>query len=78
MSFRSNLQEILEVALEPFDIVQEFTNLTPRRKIMLCDHLFIEGRHTFNGTVEMLWPEADENDAKKLEKHLTTMKVRAH
>lgn len=78
MNFRSNLQEILEAALEPFDIIQEFANLTPRRKIMLCDHLFIEGRTTFLGTVELLWPEADENDAKKLEKFLTNQKTRAH
>ncbi len=38
----------------------------------------IEGRTTFLGTVELLWPEADEQDAKKLEKFLTNMKTRAH
>ncbi len=78
MLLRKSILEILKSAEEPFSIIEEFAALNSKRKILLCDHLFMEGRVTFQNTVRLLWPEADEADMKKLEKFLTVLKAKAH
>ncbi|MCB1593110.1 MAG: hypothetical protein KDI90_11735 [Alphaproteobacteria bacterium] len=78
MLMRSGLREIADNTDKPFSIVEEFASLSPKRKVLLCDHLFIEGRQAFYNTVELLWPEATTADAKKLEKFLFTLKNRSH
>lgn len=78
MLMRSGLREIVENTEKPFSIIEEFAALSPKRKVLLCDHLFVEGRQAFYNTVELLWPEATSADAKKLEKFLFTLKNRSH
>ena len=73
-----NIVEILESAEQPFDIIEEFAALQPKRKILLCDHLFMEGMQTFQNTVRILWPEADELDIRKLVQFLKALKRAAH
>ena len=75
---RSGLRDIVESSEQPFSIIEEFASLSPKRKVLLCDHLFVEGRQAFYNTVELLWPEATTSDAKKLEKFLFTLKNRSH
>lgn len=78
MSANAILQELLEEAAHQFNIVEEFKALNPRRKLLICEHLFLEGRAAFHGTVDMFWPEADEQDMKTLEKFLYSSKSRAN
>lgn len=78
MLMRSGLREIVENTEKPFSIIEEFAALSPKRKVLLCDHLFVEGRQAFYNTVELLWPEAATADAKKLERFLFTLKNRSH
>lgn len=78
MLMKSALREIQDVVRYEFSIIEEFSDLTPRRKVLLCDHLFTEGRQAFYNTVELLWPQSTLNDARKLEKFLYTLKNRAH
>lgn len=70
--------KLLQQSQEPFHIIEEFSALSPKRKMLLCDHLFIEGKKTFNSTVSLLWPEATNTDIKKLEKFLQLLKNTAH
>ena len=78
MRMQSTANDILLKAQEPFNIIEEFAALSPKRKMLLCDHLFAEGRHTYNQTVKLLWPEAQPKDMKKLEKFLILLKKAAH
>lgn len=75
---QSGLRDFLEGANKEFNVIEEFSGLTPRRKVLLCDHLFTEGRQAFYNTVELLWPESSNSDAKRLEKFLYTLKNRSH
>lgn len=68
---------ILQEAERPFNIIEEFAALGAKRKVLLCDHLFIEGRQTFQGTVWLLWPEAKASDIRKLESFLTLLRKTA-
>jgi len=72
------MSELLKQADEPFNIIEEFSALNGKRKILLCDHLFIEGRTTFENTVKLLWGEAQQSDIRKLEKFLQLLKKAAH
>lgn len=72
------VKDILKSAEQPFSIIEEFAALSPKRKILLCDHLFIEGRDVFQKTVSLLWPEARLHDMKKLEKFLELLKRTSH
>lgn len=72
----SKLRDIEGKATEGFQIIEEFSALSPRRKVLLCDHLFAEGRQAFYNTVELMWPEAKAADAKRLEKFLYSLKNR--
>lgn len=78
MLMQNGLRDIVEGKDRSFNIVEEFSGLTPRRKVLLCDHLFTEGRQAFYNTVEILWPQAGAADAKKLEKFLFSLKNRSH
>lgn len=78
MLIRSGLRDIAENIDKPFDIIEEFSALTPRRKVLLCDHLFTEGRQAFYNTVELLWPNSSQVDARRLEKFLFSLKNRSH
>ena len=78
MLMKSALRDIQDVVKHEFSIIEEFSDLTPRRKVLLCDHLFTEGRQAFYNTIELLWPQSNSDDAKKLEKFLYTLKNRAH
>jgi len=74
----ANFTEILRQAEQPFNIIEEFSALSAKRKVLLCDHLFVEGRHTFEKTVNLLWGEATHKDVRKLEKFLYLLKKTAH
>lgn len=69
---------LIEQAKEPFHIIEEFASLSPKRKMLLCDHLFNEGRKAYQNTVKLLWPEANFDDMRKLEKFLELLKRTAH
>lgn len=53
-----------------FDILQAFQALEPQRKLSLCDQLFHSGPMGYKNTVRLLWPQACDADAKKLESFL--------
>ena len=78
MLMRSGLRDIQENLNGSFDVIEEFAALTPRRKVLLCDHLFTEGRQAFYNTVELLWPQSSAADARRLEKFLFSLKNRSH
>lgn len=69
---------IIQKSKEPFRVLEEFAALSPKRKMLLCDHLFIEGRKTYQKTVSLLWPEATLTDMRRLEKFLMSLKKSAH
>lgn len=73
----NSIEDILESAELPFSILEEFAALSSKRKLLLCDHLFAEGRATFQQTVRLLWPEAKPRDMRELEKFLMARKRRA-
>lgn len=76
MLMGTKLRDIEGKVAEGFQIIEEFSNLSPRRKVLLCDHLFSEGRQAFYNTVELMWPESKPADAKRLEKFLYSLKNR--
>lgn len=78
MLMKSGLREIIEATGGKFDIIEEFSELTPRRKVLLCDHLFTEGRQAFYNTIELLWPQSTKDDAVELEKFLYSLKYKIH
>ncbi len=78
MLMKSVLRDATSKKIEQFNIIEQFSDLAPRRKVLLCDHLFTEGRQAFYNTVEILWPQSNAEDAKRLEKFLYSLKNRAH
>lgn len=78
MLMQNGLRDIREGADRAFNVIEEFSALTPRRKVLLCDHLFTEGRQSFYNTVELLWPQATAIDARKLEKFLFSLRNKSH
>ena len=74
----STVKSLLGKEQQSFNIIEEFATLSPQRKVLLCDHLFSDGRSTYALTVELLWPEAGAKDMKKLEKFLILLKKTAH
>lgn len=74
MIARTKIEDLLQSASRPFNIIEEYAALSPKRKVLLCDQLFIEGKHFFKNTVKLLWPEAAPQDVKKLEKFLNLLK----
>lgn len=78
MLMHSALRDVVDSRDTSFNIIEEFSSLTPRRKVLLCDHLFTEGRQAFYNTVELLWPQSNTADAKRLEKFLFSLRNRSH
>ena len=78
MLMKSGLRDLTDISDKNFSIIEEFSELTPRRKVLLCDHLFTEGRQAFYNTVELLWPQSSDEDARRLEKFLYSLKNRSH
>ncbi|MEM7650705.1 MAG: hypothetical protein AAF204_01310 [Pseudomonadota bacterium] len=74
----AKIQDILQKAEKPLNIIEEYAALSPKRKVLLCDHFFMEGRPTFEKTVTLLWPEATSKDVKKLANFLILLKNTAH
>lgn len=66
--------DLLRQAEQPFSIIEEFATLSAKRKVLLCDQLFTEGRKAFQSTVRLLWPEAEVLDMHKLESFLILLK----
>jgi len=66
----ANAQELINSAQNPLNIIEEYAALSPKRKVLLCDTLFIESKNDFQNMVRLLWPEARIKDMKKLEKFL--------
>ncbi len=75
---RSTVTSLIRKLPKQLNIIEEFAVLNPRRKLLLCDHLFIKGHESFENTVKALWPQAREMDIKKLEKFLILLKKTAH
>ena len=78
MLMKSSLREVIEASGGSFDIIEEFSELSPRRKVLLCDHLFTEGRQAFYNTIELLWPQSNDEDVHSLEKFLYSLKYKIH
>lgn len=74
----ASINDLLKRAQQPFNIIEEFAALTPKRKVSICDRLFVEGREAYQNTVQLLWPEASAQDMKKLENFLILLKKTAH
>lgn len=74
MLMKSTLREVIESTGGHFDIIEEFSELTPRRKVLLCDLLFAEGSQTFYSTIELLWPQSNSDDARELKKFIYSLK----
>ncbi len=78
MALALNIKELLKSAEQPFNVIEEFSALSPKRKVLLCDHLFVHGRSSFENTVRLLWPEASAHDLKRLAGFLSALKKKAH
>lgn len=74
----NTIRDLMKSAEQPFSIIEEYAALSPRRKLLLCDHYFVEGRETYENTVRVLWPEATKKDMKKLGNFLIILKNTAH
>lgn len=75
---RSTVTRLVRKIPKTLNIIEEFASLNPRRKILLCDHLFVKSYESFEETVKLLWPQAVAQDVKKLEKFLILLKKTAH
>jgi len=60
---------------QDFNIIEEYATLSAKRKVLLCDNLFVDGRSRFQNMVKLIWPEASAQDIKKLEKFLNLIRV---
>ena len=74
----ATIRELLKSAEQPLNIIEEYAALSPKRKVLLCDHYFVEGRETYENTVRLLWPEATKKDMKKLGNFLVLLKNTSH
>ena len=75
---KTQISTALKQAEQKFNIIEEYAALSPERKVLLCDHLFIEGRSTFASTVRLLWDGAEDKDIKKLRMFLQLLKKTAN
>lgn len=50
-----------------FDVVDAFSRLDTGRKMSLFDHLMTNRLNAYKNTLKSFWPEASEDDARKLE-----------
>lgn len=74
MAVNRNIEDLLQSATQPFSIIEEYAALSPKRKFLLCDQLFIEGERSFENMVRLLWPEAEGVDIQKLQKFLVLIR----
>lgn len=74
MVLTPHAKELLESAQAPFNIIEEYAALSPKRKVLLCEQLFMDGKARFNNMVMLLWPEATKHDMKRLEKFLIALR----
>ncbi len=74
----NTIRDLIKSAEQPFNIIEEYAALSPKRKVLICDHFFVEGRDTYEGTVKLLWPEATKQDMKKLGNFLILLKSTSH
>ncbi|MCB1721668.1 MAG: hypothetical protein H6937_13520 [Burkholderiales bacterium] len=74
----ATIRDLLKSAEQPLNIIEEYAALSPKRKVLLCDHYFVEGRETYENTVRLLWPEATKKDMKKLGNFLVLLKNTSH
>jgi hypothetical protein len=74
---QENVHKFIQKANEPLNIIEEFAALSAKRKILLCDSLFAEGKNAFENAVRLLWPEASVQDMKKLESFLALLRQTA-
>lgn len=74
MMLHNSISDMLRSAERPFNIIEEYAALSPKRKFLLCDHLCFDGEPVFRNTVSLLWPEAEEQDIEKLKKFILLLK----
>jgi hypothetical protein len=74
----TNIHSFFRPSVATFNVIEEFAALSPKRKMSLCDRLFVEGRDAFQNTVKLFWPQATAQDFKKLENFLLLLKNTAH
>ena len=74
----ATIKDLIKSAEQPFNIIEEYVALSPKRKVLLCDHFFVEWHDVFRNTVKLLWPEANKQDIKKLGNFLILLKNTAH
>jgi len=74
----NTIRDLIESAEQPFNIIEEYAALSPKRKVLLCDHFFSEGRETYESTVKLLWPEATHKDMRKLRNFMILLKSKSH
>ena len=60
---------------QSFSIIEEYVTLNSNRKTLLCDNLFLESFSRFQNMAKTIWPDANGNDIKKLEKFLNLVRV---
>jgi hypothetical protein len=75
---QATIHNLLKSARPSFNIIEEFASLSPKRKMSICDRLFVDGREPFQSTIKLLWPQASAMDLKKLENFLILLKNTAH
>ena len=63
---------------QDFNIIEVYAALSAKRKVLLCDNLFVDGRSRFQNMVKLMWPQATNYDIKKLEKFLNLIRVSSH
>lgn len=61
-----------------FGIIEEYVTLASNRKVLLCDYLFLEDLERFEKLVQTIWPQADQQDIRKLENFLKLIRVSSH
>jgi hypothetical protein len=50
-----------------FDVVSAFAELETSRKMTLFDQLMCGRANAYKNTIKSLWPQSNDNDARKLE-----------
>ena len=61
-----------------FSIIEEFSALNPKRKMLLCKHLFTGNRTAFQESVLLIWPQAQARDVEKLSKFIKLLQHSSH
>ncbi len=78
MLSQNNIRRIAGDKKHPFNVIEAFAILSPKRKVLLCDSLFSGSQSMFRNSVKLLWPETQPIDIKKLEKFLMLLQKTAY